>query len=102
ALDRFRVDDQAFRQLVSRSPAAVIIDDGVACDLIEPRNQTIAILQRVDLRMDLKKDLLKDVFGVVWIIYPPADEAQQGLAEFFPDFGYFLFLWVILRIRRVQ
>ncbi len=45
--------------------SAVVVDDGVVGDPIQPRGQSGVIVQRFDATLDLDEDLLKDVFRVV-------------------------------------
>ena len=60
--------------IVAALRCAVIVRDGIAGDLKEPRDEPLLELHGIGVPMDAKEDLLEDVVGVRVAVYPSPDE----------------------------
>jgi hypothetical protein len=64
---------------------AVMINDGISGDLINPALQFIRGHQRVDAAMDSQEYLLQNVFGGGSVSHTPPNELKQAIAKVAPN-----------------
>lgn len=69
--------DKRVGEFILRACAAVVVNDGVACDLVNPTSELVFCAQTVHLRVNLEIDVLQGILGSVWVGDAPRDEAIQ-------------------------
>src|SRR5215831_14388889 len=65
--------------------AAIVIDDGVAGDLIDPAFQLLHVPERVYVLVDVKEDVLQQVLSSCLVGDASPNKLLQGCMEGFPD-----------------
>lgn len=89
----FVLRDGCFRNLVERSAGvthpdvagAVMVGQGIARDLVEPRGEAIGPFQRPARTVNAQEDLLKEIVCVRGVADATGDERPQSAAELGPD-----------------
>ncbi len=72
---------QVIAQVGERTGAAVVVNDGVAGNLVYPGFQAVVVLQAGEAGVDFEKDVLQNVFGGGFVADAAQDEGAQALMQ---------------------
>ena len=74
-----------------------MIDDGIACDLKNPRYHAVRVLKATDMLMNTQKDLLQQIIRVCRIVRAFGYEGSETIMELFPYSGRGVFHFISSR-----